>query len=202
MPRYHSIVRSAGTALACVLLVLTMGCSSTEYYGEWQEPRPILIPFSKILIVVDTPYSELKRELEEQLYEGATEGGTLATTSTRLDNGAAGTSEEALVLMLEESFADSLLLIRFLHPEDDSTRIDIAPADDLAQQQPKLPPLPGQSAIVDATVYDISDSGRPVYVIDIETTFRDKGADTIERAAADISSAIIGELMNAKIIDD
>ncbi|MGI9289936.1 MAG: hypothetical protein ACR2QG_01505 [Gammaproteobacteria bacterium] len=185
------------------VLVLATACSSTDYYGEWNEPRPLLLPFSKMLIVVDSPYKNFREELEQQLYEGVTRSGTLGTTATLLDSNG-NVEEEALVMMLERSFADSLLLIQIRHQAENTEQpgtIDIAPAD--AEPKPDiLPELAGQTVILDATVYDISSNGRAVYTIDLETRFKDKGVETVYYAADNISGVILGELRGAKIIDD
>jgi hypothetical protein len=204
---YPSCIRSACLTLTgLTILALTSGCSSTESYGDWQGTHPRLLPYSKMLIVVDTPYAELRQELEQQLLAGATEGGTLAAAAINLKSGNKAVTQENLVLMLEEAYADSLLLVKFSHrivaaDGDKTTSIDIAPQTVAATDTP-LPSLANNSAIVDATVYDIMQGGRPVYVIDIETIFRDKGPDTVYYAAEDISDVILDELIGVKIIDD
>jgi hypothetical protein len=165
------------------LLTLATGCSSTSYYGDWQGPRPLLLPYSKMLIVADTPNTALRQELEQQLVSGIELGGTLVTATINLKSGDKPISQENLVLMLEEAYADSLLLLRITHltaTADDNPpeSIDIAPQTD-SSTLPAHEMLANNSAIVEATVYDVNAGGRAVYIIDIETIFKDEGDDTI-----------------------
>jgi hypothetical protein len=204
---YPSCIRSACLALTgLTILALASGCSSTKSYGDWQGPKPLLLPYSKILIVVDTPYTELRQELEQQLLAGATQGGTLATAAINLESGNQAVTQESLVVMLEEAYADSLLLVKFSHrilasDGDLDTAINIAPQTGFVTQT-ELPSLANNSALVDTTIYDIMQGGRAVYVIDIETIFRDKGPDTVYYAAVDLADVILDELISMKIIDD
>jgi hypothetical protein len=203
---------------AAVAIFLAAGCSNgIKATGAWKEPRPADAPYQRVLVIGVSPESRMRRSFEEQMTDALNAtGGTRVTASIFVGSemNTASLSKDTVIAMIGRIGADAVLVTRMVghNVTQGETReeaiLKIGPTITIEQEVGvtavwvsdfSLTQVPGQieaneDAMIESTVYDVGEKGRPVYQISIEDKFKNASADIIPDVAGDLAAVIAREL--------
>lgn len=217
---HRRLLRVAAAGLS---LLAASGCGTgTRATGEWNEPRPVGLPYHHVLIVGATPNSRVRRSFEEQMAEDIAKGETDASPSILIGSamGTEAINRDTVAAMTESTGADAVLVTRLISrttkPGKTQEKVDIKAQPMLSiTKEPGLTTVfasnytmtlePGEDIIksnarIESVMYDVDDNGRPVYKVAVTSKFTESTGDELMDITGNIADAISKALHEAKLV--
>jgi hypothetical protein len=208
--------------ISAVFAILLTGCSTTSS-GNWQEPRTTNSPFQNVLVVAATSYDDRRLELEDQLTDMLKSGDTTATASIHLEMKMAASprSHENVLAALTETQADALLVLSLVDmqitPDQSQSKayVNLGPhivviedavvteiwASNYSIHETETQLITKDTARIQAVLYDIADSGRAIYTLNVKTKFKEEGGEPNYDLANNVAKAVSKKLRHAGLVN-
>lgn len=215
--------RRASRLAMCAPILAVAACSHVTGTGAWEEPRPADVPYQRVLVIGISPESRMRRSFEQQMTEDLNAGGGTKATSSIFVGSEMNTealSKDIVVKMVRKIDADAVLVTRMVNDKVKEGRtkeqeiLKVEPTITIDQSVDvtavwvsdfNLTDVPGQieaeeDAMIEATIYDVADKGRPVYRVMVEDKFKNENADVIPDVAGDVATVIARELRRDGVV--
>jgi hypothetical protein len=171
----------AGIVALCAVAGCGTGTSAT---GEWREPRSANAPYDHVLVVGVSPNSRVRRSFAKS--------GADAVVVTRLlgRSVSSGITQERVdvkagrtVTVIEQPGMTEVYAANYSLTRE--------PGELVAKSK----------AIIEATLYDVADSGRAVYVVTVNTRFEETDGDVLVDVTGNLADAIAAELRSNRLVE-
>jgi hypothetical protein len=205
------------------MTLLVAGCSTgIKVSGTWQPPRPTSAPYNHILVVCIFPSGRARKIVEQEMVDGFSADGSKATASFHIERktGVQPLSRDNVMAMALETGADAVVVTRMLDYSAESGKskdeayvkvgrqVEVIETEKTTQvwvgnysiQQTPGQPITMNNVFLESTVYDVSDNGRPIYLISTESKFKIDGSTYMETVTRNVANAIVKKVRQAGLI--